>query len=146
MNPNSECWKGVEKSLFRPLVAKYAPFVAWLGKGCPTPCAVQAQSKGVNPVKFCGNKPTSFNDGGARGWYDCRANCRENCVKQKYCKWNSVGCVSLYRSVCFSQDLCSQCYGAKSPCCTTGPRCAICFAQNKPCLAPTTAPTIPVPG
>ena len=33
--------------------AKFAPFVAWVGSACPTPCAVSARKAGRNPkVRF----------------------------------------------------------------------------------------------
>ena len=49
------------------------PFASWVSGSCPTPCAVKAKDKGVNPRTYCKsqNMPVNYNDGG----------CKTRCVR-----------------------------------------------------------------
>ena len=76
-------WSRTDKPCFEPFaelfsddpVTRYirgvlGPWASWVSGSCPTPCAVAAKRKGVNPGAYCkaqrGSPPASFRDAGCK--------------------------------------------------------------------------------
>jgi len=92
-------WLGGKCDAYK--AANLDPWVAWVGPGCPTPCAVKAKDMHQNPRAYCkanGNKNPSYGDGGCKLGADCNIFCQETCENHPNCVWKASGCQIEYEA------------------------------------------------